>query len=306
MVVRNIFVAGGQFYQLNKGLMGKNISKIWGSGRINLGGMELDCYVLKDGTPVLSQTKMMKALGRVPRGTSRTEKPSFIGAMNLQSFIRPDLEKYLKGIEFYDGKRLVKGYDAKILPLICKVYREAGKARKLTPNQIPTAEKCEMLSDAFSLVGITALIYEQLGYEKFKHPEAFRMLIESYLTDEVRKWSKEFPDELFFQMDRIYGNQPTTSRNRPLYYANFLRRYIYKPLEKGEVLKALDERNPKTTKGYRKSRHHSNTSEDIGLPAVRSQIWQVVATLKISPNKNKFENNYARMMGQKYQPDLFE
>ena len=286
--------------------MEKNIPKAWGSGRITLSGVELDCHVLEDGTPVLDQTKMMKALGRVPRGASRTEKPSFVGAINLQPFIRQDLEKYLKGVEFYNGSRLLKGYDAKILPLICRAYREANKAKVLTPNQIPTAEKCEILSDAFSLVGITALIYEQLGYEKFKHPEAFRMLIESYLTEEVRKWSKEFPDELFFQMDRIYGNQPTTSRNRPLYYANFLRKYIYKPLEKGEVLKALDTKNPKTAKGYRKNRHHSNTSVGIGLPAIRSQIWQVIATLKISANKTKFENNYARMMGQAYQPNLFE
>lgn len=285
----------------------KKIRKAWGSGRINLGGLELDCYVLEDGTPVLNQGKMMLALGRMPRGKSRTDnKPSFVGAINLQPFIRPDLEKYLEGIEFYDGGRLLKGYDAKILPLICKVYREAYKAKKLTPNQIPTAEKCEILSDAFALVGITALIYEQLGYEKFKSPDAFRMLIESYLSDEVRKWSKEFPDELFYQMDRIYGHQPTTSNNRPQYYAKFIRKYIYDPLEKGEVLKALDAKNPKTEKGYRKNRHHQSTSEKIGLPAVRAQVWQVTATLKVSPNKSKFENNFARMMGQQYQPDLFE
>jgi len=162
------------------------------------------------------------------------------------------------------------------------------------------------MSDAFATVGITALIYEQLGYEKFKHPEAFKMLIESYLEEKVREWMKEFPDELFYQMDRIYGNQPTTSRNRPLYYAKFIRKYIYDPLESGEVLKVLDERNPKTGKLSRKYRHHSHLSEKIGLPAIRSQIWQVVAALKMSAGKTKFENNYARIMGQQYQPDLWE
>ena len=285
--------------------MEKNIPKAWGKGPINLGGVELDCYILEDGTPILNKGRMMKALGRTWKGSSRSDKPNFIGAINLQRFIRPDLEKYLEGVEFYDGGRLIKGYDAKILPLICKVYREAGKAKVLISNQMPTAEACEILTDAFSTVGITALIYEQLGYEKFKHPEAFRMLVESYLSDEIRKWSKEFPDELFYQMDRIYGNKPTSSQNRPLYYAKFIRKYIYDPLEKGEVLKALDTKNPKTKKGYRKNRHHSNLSERVGLPAIRSQIWQVVATLKISPGKSKFENNFARMMGQEYQPDLW-
>ncbi len=280
--------------------------KAWGSGPIMLNGVEIECAVLMDGTPVLNKTKMMKALGRPWKGGSRSDSPVFIGAKNLQPFIRPELKKLFEGVEYSDGKRLHTGYEAKILPLICQTYREAARADVLTANQLPTAQLCETMSDAFAIVGITALIYEQLGYEKFKHPEAFRMLVESYMADEVRKWKKEYPDELFFQMDRIYGNQPTTSRNRPLYYAGFIRKYIYDPLEKGEVLKELDTRNPRTPKGRRKSRHHSNLSDEVGLPAMKAQIWQVLATLKISADKRKFENNYARMMGQSYQTSLWD
>lgn len=286
--------------------MSNNIPKAWGSGPMTLNGVEVYCAVLEDGTPILNKTRMMKALGRSWKGSSRSDRPVFIGAKNLQPFIRPELDEMLKGVEYLDGTRLATGYDAKILPQICRVYRDAERAGVLTPNQLPTAQICEAMNDAFAGVGITALIYEQLGYEKFKHPEAFRLLIESYMADEVRKWKKEFPDELFFQMDRIYGNQTTTSRNRPLYYAKFLRKYIYEPLEKGEVLKELDVRNPKTKGINRKGRHHSNLSEGIGLPAVRSQIWQVVAALKMSANKQKYETNFARMMGQTYQTDLFE
>src|SRR3989338_1515711 len=286
--------------------MEKNIPKAWGSGPITLNGVEIHCAVLEDGTPILNKGRMMKALGRAWRGKSRSDKPTFIGAINLQPFIRPELGELLKGVKFFDGGRLATGYDAKILPMICRVYRDAERADVLTPNQLPTARVCETMADAFSAVGITALIYEQLGYEKFKHPEAFKMLIESYLEAEVRKWMKEFPDELFYQMDRIYGNQPTTSRNRPQYYAKFIRKYIYEPFEKGEVLKLLDARNPQNEKGTRKYRHHSLTSEKVGLPALRSQIWQVIATLKISANKTKYENNYALMMGQAYQADLWD
>ena len=286
--------------------MTKKVLKAWGKGPMKIHDIELQCYVLEDGTPVLNKGRMMLALGRSWKGSSRSDKPSFIGAINLQPFIRSELEEMLKGIEFYDGGKLITGYDAKILPMICKVYWEANKAGVLTKSQLPTAELCEILTQAFSLVGITALIYEQLGFEKFKHPDAFRILIESYMSEEVRKWAKEFPDELYFQLDRIYGNQPTTSRNRPLYYAKFTRKYIYDPLEEGIVLKKLDEKNPKDEKGRRKQKHHSHLSEEIGLPAIRSQIWQVIAALKISPSKLKFENNFARMMGQAYQMDIFE
>jgi len=42
------------------------------------------------------------------------------------------------------------------------------------------------------------------------------------------------------------------------------------------------------------------------LPAIKSQIWQVVGVLKTSSGKRTFENNYKRLMGQSYQPGLFD
>lgn len=286
--------------------MKEKVLKVWGKGPLKIMDAEIDCYILEDGTPILNKGKMMKAIGRKWKGASRTDMPNFIGAINLQSFITPELVEKLKGVEFYDGGRLISGYHADTLAEVCNIYLEARQAGVLTKSQLPIAQICEILLRSFAKVGLRALIYEQLGFEKFKNPEAFRILIESYLAEEIRKWSKEFPDELFWQMDRIYGNQKTTSQNRPMYYAKFLRKYIYDPIEKGEVLKRLDEKVPKDKKGRKKARLHSAASEDIGLPAVRSQIWQVVAALKVSPDKRRFESNFARMMGQTYQQDLFE
>jgi hypothetical protein len=290
----------------NKAVTTDKPLKVWGRGPVKIFDVELDCYILQDGTAILNKGKMMKAIGRAWKGTSRTDRPNFIGAINLQSFIKPELEEKLNGIEFYYGSQLMSGYHADILPLVCNVYLEAREAGVLSPNQLPIAKKCEMLIRSFARVGIVALIYEQLGFEKYKHPDALRMLIESYLAEEIRKWSKEFPDELFFQMDRIYGNLKTTSRNRPQYYAKFIRKYIYEPIEKGFLLDKLDELNPVTDKGTRKARLHSLLNEEKGLPILRSQLWQVHAALKLSSNKRKFEDNYARLMGQTYQTDLFE
>jgi hypothetical protein len=290
----------------NKGNNPEKILKVWGRGPLKIMDVELDCYILMDGTPIFNKGKMMKAIGRQWKGTSRTEMPNFIGAMNLQPFIRSELEEMLKGIDFYDGGRLISGYHSDTLALVCNTYLEAREAGVLTKSQLPIAHICEVLIRSFAKVGIRALIYEQLGFEKFKHPEAFRILIESYLTEEIRKWSKEFPDELFFQMDRIYGNEKTTSRNRPLYYAKFLRKYIYEPIEKGIVLKRLDEKTPKDSKGRKTKRLFQSASEEIGLPAIRSQIWQTVGVLKTSASKRKFEDNFAKLMGQSFQGNLFE
>lgn len=281
------------------------VLKAWGSGPLKIGDAELDCYILEDGTPILNKGKMIKALGRQWKGSTRTELPNFIEAGNLRQFIRPELIEELKGISFYDGGRLISGYHADTLVSVCTAYLEANDAGVLTKNQLPIAKTCEILIRAFAKVGIRALIYEQLGFEKFKNPDAFRILIESYLSEELRKWSKEFPDELFWQMDRIYGNERTTSRNRPMYYAKFIRKYIYEPIENGVVLKRLDEKIPKNEKGHKTKRLFTAASENIGLPAIRAQIFQTLGVLKVSPSKRVFESNYARLMGQSH-GDLFD
>jgi hypothetical protein len=289
----------------NKRVIEKPPLKTWGKGPVKIFDIELDSYILRDGTAILSKGKMMKALGRPWRGKSRSESPTFIGAQNLQPFIRPELEEKLKGVEFYDGSKLISGYHADILPLVCNVYLEARTAGVLTKKQLPIAQKCEMLIRSFARVGIVALIYEQLGFEKYKYPDALRLLVESYLAEEIRRWSKEFPDEFFFQLDRIYGHEKTTSRNRPKYYAKFIRKYIYNPIEKGLVLEKLDERNPSGPKGIRKHRHHSLLNEEKGIPVLKSQLWQVIALLKTTAGKRQFENAYARLIGQTWQTDFF-
>ncbi|MFI5201254.1 MAG: P63C domain-containing protein [Candidatus Kapaibacterium sp.] len=290
----------------NKGVSVKELPKARVSGPILLGGAELDCYVLEDGTAVLNKGKMMKAIGRQWKGASRTERPNFIGAKNLQPFISEELDRKLEGLDFADNGRIISGYEADTLPLVCDTYLQARAAGVLTPSQEPIAQMCEILVRSFARVGIIALIYEQLGFEKFKHPDALRILIESYLADEVRKWTKEFPDEFFAQMDKIYGHERTTSRNRPKYYAKFINKHIYDPLEQGRVLTKLKEVNPTNSKGNRKNRFHSHLSEEIGLPAVRQRIWEVNAVMKISPNKRKFEGLYAKLTGQSYQTEAFD
>ena len=140
-----------------------------------------------------------------------------------------------------------------------------------------------MIVRSFARIGVRALVYEATGFEKLKHPEALRMLIESYLTEEEKKWMKEFPDEFFAELDRIYGNGRTFSRNRPPYYGKFIRSYIYDPIEHGIILKELDKR--KTEKGYRKSRFHQFLNEQKGLQTLRSQIWQIMALLRVHPAK---------------------
>lgn len=277
-----------------------------------LGDLEIDCYVLEDGTAVLSGRGMQRALGLGGRESHGSKLPSFLGKKALQAFINEDLARDIKSpIRFIRpgrGGTPARGYEATTLTKICRAVLNARRTDILKSDALfqQVAREAEIIVAAFSDAGIIAYVYEVTGYEKVKDPEVIRSLVASYLGEEIRKWSKEFPDEFFIQLDRIYGNERTTSRNRPMYYAKFIRKYVYDPLLDGEVLKKLDEKNPKNEKGVRKHRHHTLTSEEIGLPAIKSQLWQVIGALKLSSNKRKYESNYAKMMGTGHQIDLFD
>ncbi len=262
------------------------------SGPLKILDLEIDCYVLKDGTPIMSSGKITQAIGKQWRGFSRSEYPIFLGAKNLTPFINDDLKRLLVPITIKSGNKNIQGYNAEILPMVADVYLRARESNALVESQFDIARRCEIIVRSFSRIGVRALVYEATGFEKMKHPEALRMLIESYLTEEERRWMKEFPDEFFAEMDKIYGNVRTSPRSRPPYYGGFIRKYIYEPIENGIVLKELDKRNPVTDKGYRKNRFHQFMSENKGIHVLRSQIWQILALLRISSNKRKFEERY--------------
>ncbi len=168
------------------------------SGPLKILDIEIDCYVLEDGTPIMSSGKITKAIGKQWRGHSRSEYPIFLGAKNLTPFISDELIEMLNPIIIKDGNKHIKGYNAEILPLVADVYLKARDASDvLFDSQQGIAKRCEIIVRSFARIGVRALVYEATGFEKLKHPEALRMLIESYLTEEENKWMKEFPDEFF-------------------------------------------------------------------------------------------------------------
>lgn len=277
-----------------------------------MGELEIESYVLEDGTAVISSRGIQKAIGLgAERGTALSD---FLKKSAIAPYITPEFSRHFNNPIKFDLSTIYGGtvqygigFEATFFPELCDVILRAREASALkSQKDLEVAQKAEIITRALSRVGIIALIYEWTGYEKFKSPAAYRVFVEAYLSEQVRKWAKEFPDEFFVQLDRIYNNQPTTSQKRPKYYAKFIRKYVYKPLEDGHVLEELDMRNPANEKGIRKHRHHSHLNEEIGLPTVKAQIWQVIGALKVSANKKKFEENFARLMGQTYQMDLFE
>lgn len=112
------------------------------TGVVNIGGKDLNCAVLSDGTRVLTASSVFKAFGRPRRGKSSGDQraanmPSFIDANNLKPFTDAVFgcgSEFDMEVQFTpkNGTRIYTGYKAEILPLICDVYLQARDAGVLT------------------------------------------------------------------------------------------------------------------------------------------------------------------------------
>lgn len=68
--------------------MKKQILKSTHEGVLGIGNSELDVSVLEDGTRIITQSAVFRALDRPSRGTTRLiNVPTFMDARNLQPFI---------------------------------------------------------------------------------------------------------------------------------------------------------------------------------------------------------------------------
>jgi len=98
-------------------------------GKITIGDKDLPCAVLEDGTRILSSRAIFKAFDRPRKGKNKeenawTEMPIFMSANNIKPYVDKALStgthfsiKYIA-----KDKRILEGYKAEILPIICDIY----------------------------------------------------------------------------------------------------------------------------------------------------------------------------------------
>ena len=130
--------------------------------------------------------------------------PAFIDANNVQPFINEDLREVLNTITYISkNENEATGYDANILPLMCKMYLDARQAKVLKAQQLPLARASEILLLALSKVGITALVDEATGYQDIRVKDALQEILNQYLLEDAKKYKVTFPLELYKQWFRL-------------------------------------------------------------------------------------------------------
>ena len=279
-------------------------------GVLPLANVELNVAVLSDGTRVISQAGVFKAFGRTKRGRTKDDqrvpnRPAFLDAQNLQPYVNSDLEGVLKTLS-YESKSgtNIDGYNAEILPKMCAVYLEARAEKKLVKQQEPLARASEILLIALANVGITALVDEATGYQLDRKHDALRLLLSKYIEEGLQKWIHTFPDTFFAELDRLYGNETTTSRNRPQYYGRFINKYVYGPIENGYVKAELDKLNI-TDEGKRKARFHQWLTDE-GRSILIHQIGRVQGLMEMCSDIENFKQSATKQKNISVAPYLFE
>lgn len=271
------------------------------AGELTIGDLKIDCAVLPDGTRVLSQRGVGRALGRSYGGNDWKKQdedgggklPFFMNAKGLLPFISNDLLVAASSpIEYRHGQGggVAHGIAASALPQICEVWLKARDAGALNKAQLPVAAKAEIIMRGLAHIGITALVDEATGYQDVRDRQALQAILDQFLRKELAAWAKRFPDEFYDQMFRLKGWQKrnlASSSSRPGAAGMYTNDIVYDRLAPG-ILQELEARNPKDAKGNRKGKHHQLLTEDVGHPALAQHLHALIAFMRVSTSWDQF------------------
>jgi len=222
--------------------------KITHEGIIDLNGFEIPCYVLEDGTRVLSGRGMQDALNMVdivPEGKQNagTRLTRYLDQKSLKPFIFKGKDvDHFKPIVCYKGDTKINGFEATILSDICDGFLEARKHIELSKRQQIIAEQAEILIRAFARVGIIALVDEATGYQEVREKDALKQFLQKFLLEERGKWVKTFPDEFFEMIFKMKGwTWSYASAKKPSVVGHYINDFVYSRIAP-QILKELRER----------------------------------------------------------------
>lgn len=286
----------------------KEAHKIIHEGELELNGLKIPCYVLEDGTRVLSGRNMQTALKMVDeveegKQVAGTRLNRYLEQKSLKPFIYKDKkEGHFEPIECYRGHQKINGYEATILSDICDSFLEARKEIHLSTRQQIIAEQCEILMRSFAKVGIIALVDEATGYQYDRERQELQKILKQYISEELLPWQKRFPDEFYKEIFRLnnwgyFMSGNIDIQNRPGVIGSWTKKYIYSVLPKG-VLETLQDKTPKTASGNRKHRFHQRLTKDEGIEHLKKVLVSVITLMNISENWKEFEKLWNKKYGQ--------
>ena len=292
-----------------------SLPKAISQGTLQIGDVTIDVYVLEDRRRVIHKRGMARALGLKSEGGNAFMKT--ISRKGLGSAVSADLHgKIANPLEFLPlNGDPAHGYRAEVFIEVCDAIIDAGKQNKLASSQMFLALQAEFIVRSAAKIGIIGLIDEATGFISDKRREEYRELWNAFLREEFRAWESEFPEKFFDIIYQLYGLKRKDPRSfkHPRFFSKFIRKYIYAPLanSNGAILKELDVRNPVVyANGGRRYKMFQFLSDEIGMPALKAHLWQVVGIGAAAMDRGAFDRAFNRAFPKSgphgLQGDLFD
>lgn len=283
------------------------ILKAVAEGMLPVGDLEIPCYVLEDGTRLISQRGMQTTVGMSTGGASGAHRIAHFAERlevkysNYKGIAaRQDLTSKLQDPLLFTpvhGGNAAYGQEATTLIDFCELILKCREENVLTDHQNRFyADKAQKVMRAFAKVGIIAVIDEVTGYQYKRPHDELTKLLALYVLPEHRPWVRTIPPEYTKELFRVWGWDATSTRG-PRYAGKLTRRLIYQPLPP-PVLPELDKLNPANDKYQRKRKHFQHLTEGVGLQHFKAQLAAVMALLRASPNKRVFMTLFNRAFGK--------
>lgn len=259
-------------------------------GKIDLGGDELDVYVLSTGDRVIALRSAVKSIANADSG----DLAKFIGVSGIKPYINNDiilaelLDFSIPGTQFTG-----RGMTTEHFELICRGYVQAlYEGASLTDRQQEIAIKCAVLTAGLTRTGLDALIDEATGYQYERAEDALQVKLRAFIAEELRAWEKTFPDELWEEFGRL-TNWETPLQTRPKWWGKLVTEMIYDTLDE-DVAKYLKENKP--SPGVR---WHQQLTENIGVRQLVSRCYEVIGMAKTCDSIHELRQRVAQHYGKK-------
>ncbi len=267
------------------------------TGTLNLGGVELPCYVTSSGERLLSQRGLQDALRLVSEDVpasgqhpgSRVDR--FLTAKWAKPLIFKDKDPgHFAPIKCVFEGKTISGYRAAVLADVCDAMLEAKDLGLMdTPRRREIYQQCMLLMRAFMRVGIVALVDEATGYQKDRARDELAQILQAFIAKEMQPWVKKFPADFYEEIFRLrkVPFDPQSVR-RPAYFGHLTNNIIYRRLAPG-VWTELKQKAKKEAESRASRPHlHRFLTSEVGDPRLKTLITKVTTIMQLSSNWTDF------------------
>ena len=264
-------------------------------GILQIGEAEIPCYVLDDGRRVITRNAATSVL---TDGKGGGNLESYLIVEGLRGFLPAGFTEQM--IEFFvpgvsGPQNATMGIPAESFIEICQAYVAAfeGDALK-TDRQKTIAMKSAMFLAACAKLGLIAMIDEATGYQYERASDALQIKLKLFLAEEMRKWEKTFPDQLWEQFGRL-TNWKGSIHSRPKYWGNLVMELIYEYLDP-DVAQWLRENAPAPLHGQN---YHQWLTEQYGLRKLIEHIWKVIGIASVCSDMKELRRRMEELYGKR-------